>query len=568
MHRPMQLLFVLVLLGSLAGSGLAKDESNVTRVAASPLPTAGSDAAGDSDDARGTAPLPLTGERHAALSAFVTEAMTICPVPGVSVAVVQDGDVMFLEGFGTRELGSAEAVTPRTLMRTGSVTKSFTALLAAMLVDDGLVTWDTPVVQALPEFALSDPALTTRLTLADLFSAGSGLPRRDLEIIFEADAYDPEGLLAALAHLPLTASPGERYQYSNQAFTAGGYVLAAVAGASPEDLLGGYQAAMRHRVLNPLDMQRSTFSLADVLTSGDYAIPHAPDLAGNSRPLPLLTEDRFTKAVAPAGAMWSSAEDLARYLQMLLAGGIAADGERVVSEGNLERLWQPGVAVPPNPQLPAIISEGMAHYGLGWYLGEYGGQTLINHSGGTYGFAAEVAILPEANLGVAVLANDAICGALVSYGTQYRLFELVFDLEPAVATEFAAFAGTIAGQRETATALLSAVDVADVTPLLGVYTHDALGEVVLRLQGDDLILDAGEIQSRLGPVQLPVIGTIRYVPLDPPLAGAPGWITFEMGPEGQPVAVLTMTPEPGEAPLVYRMRRAVHSSESVSTPAA
>lgn len=511
-----------------------------------------SPATGMAGDVRGIPALPLEGARHQALAAFVEETMALCPVPGASVAVVQGGDVVFLQGFGVREIGGAEPVTPETLLRVGSVTKSLTTLLAAVLVDDGLLAWDTPVAWVLPEFALANPALAERLTIADLFSAGSGLPRSDLEIIFEADQYSPAGLLAAVERLPLAAAPGERYQYSNQAFAIGGYAAAAADGAAPGEPRRGYERAMQHRVLNPLGMERSAFSLESVLRSGDYAAPHAPGLDGATRPVSLLMEERFMQAVTPAGALWTSASDMAAYLQMLLADGVAADGTRVVSEQNLQRLWRPGVTVPPNPQLPPLINAGMTHYGLGWYIGEYGGLDLISHSGGTYGFASEVAILPEAGLGVAVLANDAICGAILSYGTQYRLFELVFDQEPAVATEVAAFVGAIDAQRQAASALLRPVDPDVARAVAGEYLHPELGTIQVRADGDYLLIDAGEMRSRFAPMHIPLISPVRYVPLDPPLAGSPGWFTFEPGTDGRMTTVLTMTPEPWLDPVDYR----------------
>jgi CubicO group peptidase (beta-lactamase class C family) len=547
--RPLFLLIVaILLLSSMPAAAVAQNESTAAG-SATPETTA---IAGEIPDLTGTKPLSLDAARQETLTAFVVDAMGTCPVPGASVAVVQDGEVVYLAGFGVREAGGAGAVTPDTLMRIGSVTKSVTATLAASLVDDGLLAWDTPVVELLPAFTLSDPVLAERITVADLFSAAVGLPRRDLEFIFESDEYSPQGLLGAVAMLPLTAPLGERYQYSNQAYAIGGYALASAAGATPDDLLAGYQAAIRHYVLNPIGMERSTFDLAAVLESGDYAVPHAPDLAGTPRPISLLMEDRFTTAVAPAGAMWSTARELAQYLQMQLAEGRGPDGGEVVSAGNLRRTWQPGVAVPPNPQLPPLVNVGLAHYGLGWFVGEFGGLTLINHSGGTFGFSSEVAFLPAANLGVAVLANDPICGALLAYAVQYRLFELVFDLEPVVADEFSLFAGAISAQRGTARLLLDEVDAQSAASLLGSFTHPDLGEITVRFHDGALIVDAGEIWSRLVPLRGLPGQQVRYVALDPPLAGAPGWFTFEPDPEGRPLPVLTVTLVPGEAPLVYR----------------
>jgi CubicO group peptidase (beta-lactamase class C family) len=167
-------------------------------------------------DLTGVTPLPLTGDRLVSFEAYITTALAELEVPGTAVAVIQGGETAFLQGFGVRELGRPDPVTPDTLLRIGSVTKSFSSLLAATLVDAGRLSWDTPLQELLPDFAVADAELTPRLTVKDAFCACSGLPRRDLEFIFDAHALTPERMIASMAKLPLTAPYGTTYQYSNQ----------------------------------------------------------------------------------------------------------------------------------------------------------------------------------------------------------------------------------------------------------------------------------------------------------------------------------------------------------------
>ena len=143
-----------------------------------------------SADLAGVAPLPLTGERRTAFEAYVAEAIDRLGVPGASMAVVQGGEVVYLQGFGVRQIGGPDPVTPDTLMMIGSVTKAMTSTMAATVVDDGWLSWETPVVDLLPDFAVADPERTPRLTVADAFCACTGLPRRDPEIIFNFDSTD------------------------------------------------------------------------------------------------------------------------------------------------------------------------------------------------------------------------------------------------------------------------------------------------------------------------------------------------------------------------------------------
>jgi CubicO group peptidase (beta-lactamase class C family) len=158
------------------------------------------------------APLPFTAERQAELAAYAEAMLAKTGVPGAAIAVVQDGQVVYQAGFGVRELGGTAPVTPETLMMIGSVTKSMTALMAATVVDDGLLSWESPVVALLPEFAVADPDLTQRLTVRDAFCACTGLPARDAEFVFASDELTPESMIASVARFTLTSDPGEEFQ--------------------------------------------------------------------------------------------------------------------------------------------------------------------------------------------------------------------------------------------------------------------------------------------------------------------------------------------------------------------
>jgi hypothetical protein len=295
---------------------------------------------------------------------------------------------------------------------------------------------------------------------------------------------------------------------------------------------------MRDRLLNPMGMERSTFDLADVLTSGDYALPYTADLSGQTVPVQPLLDQRFVTAVAPAGALWSNAREMARYVQTELAGGVAPDGTRVVSTENLERTWTSRVMIPPDPNQPPLASEAAQAYGMGWVIGAYKGQPLVSHSGGTFGYGAEVAFLPEADLGIVILTNDAATGEMFGIVVQYRLLEMLFDqpseIDPLLTQ-------LLAGGPEAPP--LGQVDPAAVTPYLGRYTNPALGDVDLKLEDGRLIFDAGDVRSELQP-QVDQAGQVTaYVFVDPPLAGTPAPLTMRQGDDGRPEIVLTVEDE-------------------------
>jgi CubicO group peptidase (beta-lactamase class C family) len=495
-------------------------------------------------DLAGVAPLPLTGDRLTEFETYITGMLAKTGVPGASVAVVQNGEVVYQQGFGVRELDGSEPVTPETLMMIGSITKPMTATMAASVVDDGDLTWDSPIVELLPGFAVADPALTERLSIRNAFCACTGLPQRDPEFLFTSATLTPEHLITSVRDFPLTAPLGEQFQYSNQLFAIGGYAAAAAA-EGETDLYDAYVRSMQWRLLDPLEMSRSTFGLDRVFASGNYAEPHGVDLAGAYHPVSLADDQRYVTAVAPAGALWSSATEMARFVQMELAAGLAPDGTRVVSQENLDATWQPQVTIPapPNPDLPPEFVSMAQGYGLGWAVGEYHGQLSLWHSGATAGFSAQAVRLPEVDLGLVILTNGG--GAdFFNYAVQFRLFELVFDqpatFDPVIT---AAIAGT-AQQRAELQGQLAPVDPAAVAPHLGRYSHDVLGEVDIELGDGTLILDAGEFRAELRPLRDAQIGAPTYLTSDLPLSGVTT-VTFTEA-SGAPVMTFT-DPTTGEA---------------------
>jgi CubicO group peptidase (beta-lactamase class C family) len=505
-------------------------------------------------DLTGVTPLPLTGERLATFEAFVAAKLGELGVPGAAIAVVQGGEVAFLQGFGVREIGQPGPVSGDTLLRIGSVTKSFSSMLVATLVDAGQLDWETPLIELLPDFAVADAALTPRLTVRDAFCACSGLPRRDLEFQFRAQELTPERIIDGMAQLPLTAPFGEKFQYNNQLVAVGGFAAAVADGGAPDDLDHAYDIALRDRVLNPIGMPRSTLFLSEVVAGNDYATPHAPDLDGSSVPLPMLLDDEWIAPVAPTGALWSSAREMTRYIQTELGRGVAPDGVRVVSAENLERTWQPGVPMDVGPGTPALFAATSSHYGLGWVVGTYGGQRLVSHTGGTYGFNSLVTFLPDADLGLVVLTNRDGAGGMLAFAAQFRLFELLFDQPPMIEALLETIVASQAAGRADLLAHLGQVDEATVTPYLGQYANPDLGAMTLALRGGKLVFDTGGAWSELRP-RLDASATVtNYVFVNPPWGTNPPkmHVALEEDATGQPRVVLTAQADPGEAELVYR----------------
>lgn len=504
-------------------------------------------------DLTGVTPLTLTGDRLTRFDVHAAATLAELGIPGASIAVVQDGEVVFAQGFGVREQGRPEPVTAETLLRIGSVTKSFSSLLAATLVDAEKLDWGTPLVDLLPEFAVADPALTPRLTVADAFSAATGLPRRDLEIILNGDEHTAEGTVASIAQLPLTAPYGTTFQYNNQLVGAGGFAAAVADNGLNVDFLHTYEIALRTRVLDPIGMASTTLSIDDVVASGNHATPHGAGSAGELQPLPLLDDTLWLDSVAPSGGLWSNATEMARYLQTELGRGINPDGTRVVSVVNLERTWQPGIELPPVTGLPSELAAAAAHYGLGWILGDYGGQRLVWHSGGTLGFTALAAFLPDAGLGVVTLTNGSgLASSLFTSSVQFQLLEVVFDLPAMFDWKLLpVLAQSDQGWSEQAKSL-GEIDAAAVGGHLGSYANPDLGVLTLLMADDQLLLTDGQLRVTLRPLLDEAGMVTAYVPFDPPFAGVPPQVSVALQRNGdQPRMILTAPDDTGEDDLVY-----------------
>ena len=478
----------------------------------------------EKSDLSGTAPLPITTAATQELEQFIDIYMDAFGVPGAAVGIVQDGELVYAKGFGVADPETGAAVAPDTNMMIGSTGKSLTTMLMATLVDDGLMTWDTPAQQLYPDFRVLDPELSEAITMRNLVCACTGVPRRDMELIFNASEQSAEDTVAALADFEFFTDFGEAFQYSNQMVATAGYIAGAVAEDNAADLMTDYTTALQERVLDPIGMEHTTTSFDAVRTWDNYAIPHTLGLDNTYRPVPIEFEEVLTP-VAPAGVHWSTLEDMANYMITELNRGVAPDGERVVSAENLEVTWEPQIQVSAD-----------ASYGLGWIVTEYHGQPVITHGGNTFGFTSGFNFMPDVSLGAIVLTNARASNPF-NDGVASRLFEIVFEQEPRVAESLDFYLEQFEKQTtELAEKIEDKVDAEAVASHLGKYANPTLGEITLTMEDGKLIFDAGEFSSELLP-KLDDDGELEgYIQLDPPLQGAV--YKFEEDDAENPIVVL------------------------------
>ncbi len=340
----------------------------------------------------------------AQLDAFVTRMMADYNVPGVGLAVVEDGEISYLRGYGVRAVTTGAPVTPDTQFAIGSVTKSFTSLGMMVLVDEGLVDLDTPVTTYLPEFKLSDPASTRTVTVRNLLTHTTGLVRTDAST-FDVN-ISAKDIIAAAATTPLVGKPGETFVYSNVNTILAGEIIKRVSGVS-------WETFTRERVLQPLGMNTATLSVAEFKEQRNIASPHVLDVVRGG----LQTTDYLALgADAPAGAINASAAEMAQYVRFQLG-----DGAPLLSQENLKEMHEgqiaaadfnlPGilaaqadaVAGPSEEVPPSLVTD--EEYGFYWGVETFLGETLVQHGGNTTGMTANVTLLPERRSGVVILTN-------------------------------------------------------------------------------------------------------------------------------------------------------------------
>jgi N-acyl-D-amino-acid deacylase len=328
------------------------------------------------------------------LEPFIEQTMAAWKMPGLAIGVVKDGKVVLCRGFGLRDREKGLPVTSKTLFAIGSISKSFTATGLGMLVDERKLSWDSVVRDALPEFRLKDRTITERVTIVDLLSHRTGLPRHDQ--VWYRSRLSRRALVEALPHLELNHDLREVWQYNNLMYTSAGCVLEALTSQTWEEFI-------RSRIMTQLGMAASDFSVDEMQKTDDYALPYAT-LKGKAERVSFCNLD----AMAPAGAINSNVEEMSRYLTLHMAAGKTGD-QRLISAATADAMQTPKMVVPDSEAGALHASSfpelGHTSYGLGFFLTTYRGRKLVWHSGSIDGYSALMSFLPRERIGVVVLTN-------------------------------------------------------------------------------------------------------------------------------------------------------------------
>jgi len=441
------------------------------------------------------------------LDGFVSAEMQRWNIPGLAVAVVRGDQVVFAKGYGVREAGRPDPVDADTTFGIGSVTKSFTAAASAMLVDDGKLAWDGPLLDVLPQLHFFDPWITGHAVLRDLTSHRLGI---DESALYFATEGNLDRTLQAVRYMR-PAVPFRTFLYSNTGYALLGKAIEQASGRSWDDFIAT-------RIFQPLGMTHSSTSEYGFIDARNIArcwlcappagaalghaalrspatnaaSPHGLVERGGVQVLPWRSE----RTVAPTGLIHSSANDMAQWMMLHLGQG-EYRGHRLISEAQMRQLHTPQIVVPANDSAP-VEGFRLEGYGMGWFVGTYRGLAASQHGGGRVGFGSQVWLFPEQQLGVVMLQNlDYREGPPLSM-IAMRFADHYLGLQHADAPDLKAreriATRKAMGMRmpqcsEPAKAGAKAKERADaLQSYLGTYRNGVMGEAKVTLQGARLVL--------------------------------------------------------------------------------
>ncbi|HEY1752544.1 MAG TPA: serine hydrolase [Caulobacteraceae bacterium] len=451
-------------------------------------------------------------------------------VPGIAVALVEQGRPVLASGFGVRGLTDPRPVDAHTVFPIASNTKAFTSALLATLVDEGKLGWDGHVVDYLPGFQMWDEWVTREMTVRDLLvhRSGLGLGEGDL-MLFPKTTFTPKELVAHLRWLKPKTSFRSTYAYDNVLYEAVAVLVEAVTGQSWSD-------ALRQRILGPVGMTDAVIGESAFFAAPDHALPHAKIDASDrgAGKLSVLTTTNVGDVLLSAGGLAASAADLSRWLMTQVNGGLAPDGKRVFTEAQGAQMWKPQTLIPPSDIGAAGWPQPQYRaYALGWEVADIDGLMMVRHGGYVQGFKSYTVVIPSQKTGFVVLTNaeegygiSAIALSLLDHyqgrPARDRVSQLLAARDADRAETLAAGAGIPRDPGARPTLQLSAY--------AGVYRDAWYGTTTLTMRDGGLWMRFDRTPGMEGPLEPWRYDTFRTRWKLPGVEDA--FVTFALTPEG------------------------------------
>jgi len=334
-------------------------------------------------------------------------------VPGMAVAIVKDGEIIFSKGYGVRNMETGEPVNGNTLFAIASNSKAFTSAALAILIDEGLLEWGDKVRKHLPWFELYDPYVSENMTIRDLLTHRSGLATFSGDLIWYGTGYSRKEVVQRAKYLKPVYGFREHFGYSNIMYLTAGLIIEKVAGMSWDEFI-------RERILIPLEMNRTVSSTNDLTGLSNVSAPHN-DLDEDIITIDWLNWDN----ISPAGGLISSVNDVSQWLLFQLNKGVTKVGDTLIDPERFSEMWAPQTI-----QYVSSFSENLwpsTHfkaYGLGWALMDYQGSKVIDHGGGYDGFISNTTFVPEQDLGFTILTNK---NTALYYPLRFKILDVMLN---------------------------------------------------------------------------------------------------------------------------------------------
>ncbi len=424
-----------------------------------------------------------------AFDKYVEAARVQWKVPGMAVAVVKDGKVILAKGYGVRADRGSERVDADTLFGVMSTTKAMTAATMGILVDEGKVSWDDKVSKHLPDFRVADPYITSELRVRDLFTHTAGMGNADFLWAWTPEMPADEVLRRMQYAKPVYPFRGG-YTYQNIMYLVAGRIVEKVSGMS-------WEAFVTDRIFRPLGMSNTfaNYGLSSKYTNRSTA--HY-EIEGVITKIPEMTVD----SIAAAGAVWSTANDIAKWTDFMLGSG-TANGKEILKPATMQAILRPQVIVPPGQFYPttAITKPNWTTYGFGWFQHDYRGEMVAFHTGSLAGRTAIIGLIPSKKIGIYVFGN--LDHAEVRHALMYKAFDMFAfdDNSRDWSTELKTLYDGIAvtSKREADTVLnMRAKDTKPSRPLsayVGKYSDPFYGDIEVTLRDGRLHLQVGKMQT-------------------------------------------------------------------------
>jgi CubicO group peptidase (beta-lactamase class C family) len=346
------------------------------------------------------------------LDTYIQKGIELWNPPGLAVTVVKDGEIVFTKGYGVTTIGTNKAVDENTLFGCMSTTKAFVAAGLAMLVDEGKLQWDDKVINYLPEFQLKDSYITNEITIRDLLTHRTGIG--NLDFLWGTFKLSSDRILSSLSDADKIYSLRSSFIYQNIMYLAAGKVIEAISGQTWGDFLS-------ERIYKPLGMN-DTYPLLEMIASKSNKADAHNYVNGLIEKINQMSADE----IGPAGSMWSTINDIGKWVQFLLNEGKIGN-ETLISKTNFDELFKPQQIVPSSEFYPTqqVTKPNWMTYGLGWFQHDYRGEMVQFHTGSLAGMVAIVGMIPDENIGIYVMGN--LDHVELRHAIMYATFDLFMD---------------------------------------------------------------------------------------------------------------------------------------------